>query len=153
MAKWTKDMPPEERQKRVDHALNNINDPEIHERMYGEAAKEKRRQTMAKKKAFKNLAKAMLETELPDDEFKAALIQAGFDQTDYQAGVLLAQLRKALIGDTEAAKFVRDSSGQKPTESLQVGQLEDTPVTEMDLTQLSTAELQQMIADIEAGKE
>lgn len=149
MARWSKDMSPEERQKRVDHAKANMADPVIHEKMFGEAAKEKRRQTMAKKKAFKNLAKSMLETGLPDGEIKQALIEAGFDQTDYQAGVLLAQLRKALIGDTEAAKFVRDSSGQKPTETMQVGTMDDIPISEMDLSQLSTAELREKIAELE----
>jgi len=146
-------MSDEERQRRVDHAKANLNDPEIREKMFGPEAREKRRQTIAKKKEFKKLAKMMLETDLPqNDEVREALADAGFDQFDYQSGVLLAQLRKALIGDTEAAKFVRDSSGQKPTESLQVGQLDDVPVTEMDLSQLSTAELKQMIADIEAGE-
>ena len=144
---------PEERQKLVDHAKANLADPVIRERMFGPEAREKRRQTMAKKREFKKLAKMMLETDLPqNDEVRAALAEAGFDQYDYQSGVLLAQLRKALIGDTDAAKFVRDSSGQKPTESLQVSNLDDVPVTEMDLSQLSTEELKARIAEIEAGE-
>lgn len=148
------ELTPEERQKRVEHAKANLADPVIREKMFGPEAREKRRQTIAKKKEFKKLAKMMLETDLPqNDEVRAALAEAGFEQYDYQSGVLLAQLRKALIGDTEAAKFVRDSSGQKPTESLQVGQLDDIPVTEMDLSQLSTDELKEMIANIEAGEE
>lgn len=150
MPKFTKEMSPEDRQKRVDHAKANLADPVIREKMFGPEAREKRRQTLAKKKEFKKLAKMMLETELPQsDEVRMALAEAGFEQFDYQSGVLLAQLRKALIGDTEAAKFVRDSSGQKPTDSLAVGSMDDVPVTEMDLTQLSTAELKEMIAEIE----
>ena len=154
MPKWTKEMTPEERQRRVEHAKANMNDPVIREKMYGPEAQEKKRQTNARKKEFKKLAKMMLETNLPkNSEVKEALVEAGFDQFDYQSGVLLAQLKKALIGDTEAAKFVRDSSGQKPTDSLQVGNLDDVPVTEMDLSQLSTAELKQMIADAETEEQ
>jgi len=154
MPKWTKEMTPEERQRRVDHAKANLADPAVREKMFGPEAQEKKRQTKARKKEFKKLAKMMLETDLPNnDEVRDALAAAGFEQFDYQSGVLLAQLRKALIGDTEAAKFVRDSSGQKPTDSLQVGQLDDVPVTEMDLSQLSTAELKEMIAEIEASDE
>lgn len=153
MPRYSKDMPPEERQKLVDHAKANLADPVIREKMFGPAAREKRRQTIAKKKEFKKLAKMMLETDLPqNDDVRAALAEAGFDQYDYQSGVLLAQLRKALVGDTEAAKFVRDSSGQKPTDSLQVGNLDDVPVTELDLSQLSTEELKARIAEIEAGE-
>ena len=154
MAKYSKNMTPEERAERVAHAKANMADPVIHEKMFGPEAIKKREATKAKNRAFKSLAKAMLETGLPDGEIKQALIDAGFDQTDYQAGVLLAQMKKAVyLGDTEAAKFVRDSSGQKPTESVQLNTQDDIPISEMDLSQLSAAELREKIAELEAEEE
>ena len=150
MAKWTKDMPPEERQKRVDHARENLADPVIREKMFGPEAQNKKRATLARKKAFKELAKHMLETNLPEgDELRDVLAAAGFDQFDYQSGVLLGQMNKAIRGDTEAAKFVRDSSGQKPTETMQVGGLDDVPISEMDLSALTTAQLREKMAEVE----
>ena len=96
----------------------------------------------------------MLETNLPGNhEIRDALLAAGFDQFDYQSGVLLGQLNKAMKGDTEAAKFVRDSSGQKPTESLQVSSIDDVPVSELDLSQLTTEQLRERIAELEAEEE
>jgi hypothetical protein len=150
-----RNLTPEQREQLAQHARDNMNDPEIREKMYGPEAQEKKRRTVAKKRAFRNLAKYMLETELTGDteDVRENLEACGFDQFDYQSGILLSQIMKALHGDTDAARFVRDSSGQKPTETLQVGNMDDVPVTEMDLSQLSTAELKEMIAEIEASDE
>ena len=38
--------------------------------------------------------------------------------TSYGAGIALMQARRALNGDTEAARFCRDTAGDKPTEAL-----------------------------------
>ena len=35
-----------------------------------------------------------------------------------QEAILIAQIQKAMKGDTRAAEYVRDSIGQKPSESM-----------------------------------
>ena len=47
----------------------------------------------------------------------------------------------AELGDIEAARFVRDTNGEKPTEALQLG-ITDKPIKSMDLSKLSDAELE-----------
>ena len=37
-----------------------------------------------------------------------------------QEAILIAQIQKAMKGDTRAAEYVRDSIGQKPSEKMQV---------------------------------
>ena len=104
--------------------------------------------TRAQKKNFHALAKYMMEAEIPDeDAARAELELHGFEQTDYQAAVFWSQLKKAIYnGDTEAAKYVRDTSGFKPTEAMQIGNLDDKPFETLDLSKLSNEELRAMIA-------
>ena len=52
-----------------------------------------------------------------------------------------AVLRKAQTGDIEAARYVRDTIGEKPTETTAI-QVSNQPIRAMDLTQLSDAELE-----------
>ena len=58
----------------------------------------------------------------------------------------MTQTLKAMSGDTKAAEFVRDTSGQKPTDSLVVGNLDDQPFELIDLGALSDAELKELAA-------
>ena len=115
------------------------------------AANEKQKQTLAAKKNFNKLAKYMMEAMIPDeDEAAQELREHGFTQGDYQTAVFWGQLKKAIYSsDTEAAKYVRDTAGYKPTETMQVGNLDDTPFEMLDLSKLSTAELRAMIASRE----
>ena len=50
-----------------------------------------------------------------------------------------------MTGDIEAARFVRDTIGEKPTEALQISAVQD--VQQMDVSGLTDAELQAIIAD------
>ena len=104
--------------------------------------------TRAQKRNFHLLAKYMMEAEIPDeDAAKEELEMHGFTQTDYQAAVFWSQLKKAIYnGDTEAAKYVRDTSGYKPTDSMQIGNLDDKPFETLDLSKLSNEELRSLIA-------
>lgn len=124
-------------------ALKKANEPEAIRRR-----EENRKKVYAEKANFKKLAKYMLEAELPDgDEVRAELQRRGFRHGSYQAAVILAQLKRAAYdGDTEAAKFVRDSAGFKPTEALQVSSQDDVPFIQINLEKMSSAELREMIA-------
>jgi len=141
---------PEVLKKKREIALENIkkaHTPEAEARK-----KEGVRAYQARRKNFRNAARDMMEAGLPDhDAVRAELERRGFKEGTYQAAILLAQLKKAAYdGDTEAAKFIRDSAGYKPTENVQVGNMDDVPFVQVDLSKCSSAQLREMIAMREA---
>jgi hypothetical protein len=90
---------------------------------------------------MKELALDLLNSCLDDeDEFYDELKKRGVKNTE-AAAVLFAQLKRARSGDTDAARFLRDTSGQKPVDNLAIGNIEDKPFETLDLTQLSTEQL------------
>lgn len=108
----------------------------------GKASQEAQR----KKRTMRELARLMLDTDLLDtDGLKQELIERGFDPTGAGA-ILYAQLAKAGKGDTEAARFVRDTSGQKPIEGLELGNLDDKPFESLELSSLSDEDLKRLAA-------
>lgn len=110
--------------------------------------REKARHTREVKKNFHRLARFMMEAPIFDEEELIDELKAhGFEDADYQTAVFWKQLKKAFQNsDTEAAKFVRDTAGYKPTETMQVGNLDDRPFEQIDLSKLSTEQLREMIA-------
>lgn len=76
----------------------------------GKKSGEVRRQ----KKTMKETMKVLLSLELPESEGKENLKQLGFEQEDLniQTGILMNQVNRALKGDLDSAKFVRDTSGE-----------------------------------------
>lgn len=108
----------------------------------GRAAAEARR----RRNAMREVAKAMLETELrANDVLRKELTDRGFQDFTESAAVLLAQLNRARAGDTEAAKFLRDTSGQRPADQVAIGNLDDKPFETLDLSALSDADLQYLL--------
>lgn len=90
-------------------------------------------------KTIRETLKLFLATELEEGEAKERLVALGFDPTMLnQMG--LATLQKAMVGDIEAARFVRDSVGEKPREGLDVG-IEDKPLASLDMSKLSDDQL------------
>lgn len=59
-----------------------------------------------------------------------------------QDAILIAQIQKAMKGDTRAAEYVRDTIGQKPTESIDMSMNLPDP-----FEGLTTEELKKMIDD------
>ena len=146
-------LPPDEllaiRQKNMAKAQEALRNMTPEERS---AASKKAAETRERRKNFNLLAKYMMEAEIPDtDAAREELEMHGFTQADYQSAVFFAQLKKAIYSaDTEAAKYVRDTAGYKPTEAMKLGNLEDKPFETLDLSKLSDAELRAMIAKREA---
>lgn len=100
-----------------------------------------------RRKAMREIARTMLDTELrANDELRKLLNDRGFEDFTEAAAIILAQMNKARNGDTEAAKFLRDTSGQRPADQLAIGNLEDKPFETLDLTALSNDELQELIS-------
>lgn len=111
------------------------------------AAAKKSVEVRRKKKAMRELARDILDLQLADeDEMKAELEKRGVEQTE-AAALLLAQLIRARTGDTEAARFLRDTSGQKPVDNVAIGNLDDKPFSTLDLASLSEAELKSLIEE------
>lgn len=93
----------------------------------------KRRKTSAE------IMRALLSAQLTPEQADTQLKELGLET--FGGAIALAQIRRALTGDTDAARFCRDTAGDKPTEAMTLA-LTDKPVKAMDLTQLSDAELE-----------
>ena len=86
------------------------------------------------------IMRAVLSCELTAEEGAKELKALGLDTT-WGVDIAVAQARRARAGDTEAARFCRDTAGDKATESM-ILSVTDKPVRSMDLTQLSDEELE-----------
>ena len=105
-------------------------------RKAGQASADKRRRM----KAHREILRDLMRTDCADEAVAEALISAGMEPSIANA-INFAVLRKAQTGDIEAARYVRDTIGEKPTEMTAL-QVSSQPIRAMDLTQLSDAELE-----------
>ena len=95
---------------------------------------------------MREVARTMLDTELrTNDKLRDELNDRGFQDFTEAAAVLLAQLNRARAGDTEAAKFLRDTSGQRPADQVAIGNLDDKPFETLNLSELTEADLHRLI--------
>ena len=102
-----------------------------------------------RRKHMQEIAAQVLSMHLEDaDEIEAALKKGGMTDPDinYAAGIIMVQTKKAMGGDTKAAEFVRDTSGQKPVDGLVVGNLDNVPFETIDLGSLTDDQLRELIA-------
>lgn len=106
----------------------------------GLASAAKRKQCALQRDILKNL----LSLQCDDETAVAALLALGLEP-DFANAANLAIMRRALRGDVEALKYIRDTIGEKPADVTQLNLL-DKPVAAQDLTQLSDAELE-VLAD------
>ena len=109
-------------------------------RKAGIAGREARR----KYRTQRELLSLILSSPIDDKEKAKKLKEEGFPAT-YGGAMAFAATAKAVDGDIEAARFVRDTVGEKPTESYQMN-VTDKPVKSLDLTQLTDEELEAMVA-------
>ncbi|MBQ1313969.1 MAG: hypothetical protein IIY48_05355 [Clostridia bacterium] len=104
-------------------------------------------ENMRRRKSMQMIAQQVLEMKLRDEqEIRQALRDGGMTDKDinYAAGIIMVQTQKAMGGDTKAAEFVRDTSGQKPVDGLVVGNLDDKPFEMLDLTALTDEQLREL---------
>ncbi len=91
-------------------------------------------------RTFRECLQTILSLEVSDERLRSELENMGLDPS-YSNAISMAAIRKAAsTGDIEAARFTRDTVGEKPTEALQM--TFDKPVKSMDLSKLSDAELE-----------
>lgn len=93
-----------------------------------------------RRKLLRELLNDIMPLEVADEELRERLEQAGLEPT-HEVAMCYAALLRAEKGDIEAARFIRDTRGEKPVEGLAVGQLLDIPVQEMDMSKISDTEL------------
>ena len=105
----------------------------------GKASGEARR----RRKTFRESLLTILALDVDDPELYAKLTELGLDPSR-QTAVDLAQVERAARGDTDAARFVRDTVGEKPTEQVELGGLADRPIETIDLTKLSDEDLRKL---------
>ena len=104
-----------------------------------------------RRKTSMETMREVLSCKLDDDELVQKLKALGLDDS-FGAGIALMQARRALMGDTEASRFCRDTAGDKATESM-ILSVTDKPVRSMDLTQLSDEELEALADRVDEGQE
>ncbi len=99
------------------------------------------------KKAMKDTLAALLSMPLqdgstPDIEQIQSIAELNGKNITVQEAIMLAQIKKAMKGDTKAAEFVRDSSGNKLKEGVEISGEINNP-----FAGLSTDELKKLIID------
>ena len=102
------------------------------------------------RKQLREVINEVLPMEVTDPELKAILESYGLKPT-HEVAMVVAALQRAERGDIEAARFIRDTRGEKPVAALAVGNLLDKPVRSLDLSQLSDAELEALADMCDGG--
>lgn len=103
-----------------------------------------RRRRRIKEAMIDMLSLPLIDENDADTRAKEILALYGIDDAQQADALALSMLLQAKKGNVEAAKFARDSSGEKPTQGVEVGNLDDKPFESIDLGKLSDEELQRM---------
>lgn len=145
MARKGRTLPPEERDAYIKNLRGDIRTEE-EARMISVAGGRAAGQANRRRKAMREIARTMLDTELrANDELRQILDERGFTDFTESAAVLLGQLNRARAGDTDAAKFLRDTSGERPADQVAIGSFDDLPFESIDLSGLTDAELLRLV--------
>lgn len=97
------------------------------------------------KKAQREILREILSLEITEEEGRDLLSSRGLSP-DIAHAINFAAAKQALAGSIEALRYIRDTIGEKPTDALEIGNLDDKPLETIDLTRLSDAQLMAMIA-------
>ena len=109
-----------------------------------------RGEQLHRQKLQRDIFKEMLFLDCDDEQLCGELEKLGLDTT-FAGAMNLAVLRRALRGDIECVRYIRDTLGEKPTESMQLGVF-NTPVKALDMTKLSDAELEALADRADSGE-
>jgi len=95
----------------------------------------------AKHRLFKDILKDILALPIDNEDVAFAQLEKLGLTANHENAMMLASAKRAMLGDIEAARFVRDTVGEKPTEAMQLA-ITDKPIKSLDLTGLSDEELE-----------
>lgn len=101
------------------------------------------------RRQLRELLSSCMTAEVTDTDVRDALVAAGYEPS-FENALTLAALTRAAKGDVEALRFVRDTLGEKPTETYNLS-MEAKPIKSMDLSQLSDAELERLADQADSG--
>ena len=102
-------------------------------------------ETRRRQRTFRDSVNAILACKVQDEEQRRALEALGIDPTMLNQ-IQLAVYGKAAKGDVEAARFLRDTRGEKPREALELGNLDGKPLASIDLSGMTDEQLQALAA-------
>ena len=109
----------------------------------GIASGKARREKKAMKDTLATLLSMPLKDGMADDiDGIQSIASLNGKNITVQEAIMLAQIKKAVKGDTKAAEFVRDSSGNKLKEGIEISGEINNPFAE-----LSTEDLKKLIVD------
>ena len=96
-----------------------------------------------KKKRLSDAAKWLLSADsiASEEEVLEKLHELGLTDATNAEALMVVALRKALRGDVEAMKFVRDTGGEAPKNQVELSGDPDRPVATLDLRNMSEEEL------------
>ena len=109
----------------------------------GKAAQEKSR----RHRAMREVLKELMTLDVTDERMHELLTQLGLQPTNDNA-VSLAQILNAVKGETEAARFVRDTLGEKPTENYNLSTA-GKPIKALDLSGMTDEELEALADSVD----
>lgn len=96
-------------------------------------------------KLQKDILKDILSLECDDKEAVNALKALGLDES-FANAANLAVLRRAVKGDVESLRYIRDTIGEKPRDGLEIGNLDGKPLATIDMSTMTDDELRALIA-------
>ena len=95
-----------------------------------------------RRKAMREIMSNIMTCDVSDETLRNMLGAAGIEPTNENA-IPFAMINRAAHGDVEAARFVRDTLGEKPTETYNLS-MDTKPVKSLDLSGLSDEQLEAM---------
>lgn len=119
-------------------------------------AKKKSAETRKLRTSFAKQFLAELELDLDEMGLTADIVPPeaadrlhalGIKVTPQSVMVHQALYRAMISGDVEYVKFARDTVGEKPTDTMEIGGILDKPIEALDLSKLSDDQLRQLMAD------
>lgn len=109
-------------------------------------------ETRRRQKTFRDSVNAIMRCQVQDEEQRKALEALGIDPTMLNQ-IQLAVYGKAAKGDVEAARFLRDTRGEKPRDGLELGNLDGKPLASIDLSSMTDEQLRALAAQRAEGEE
>jgi hypothetical protein len=101
------------------------------------------------KKTQAEILRQVLALDYTDAQRRELLRGLGLEG-NFADAINLSVAEKAAKGDVESARYVRDTIGEKPREGVELRDMRDKPVSELDMSQLTDAQLLE-IAEYKAG--
>lgn len=92
------------------------------------------------KRRQSDILRELLAMQVQDDRTKELLAELGVEDGDFATAMNRAVLLRALSGDVEAVRYIRDTIGEKPREGLDFS-VSEKPVSEMNLAELTDEQL------------